>query len=257
MYPRHEMLELIVVDGRARGIVARDLVTRRDPQPPRRRRRARLRRLRQRLLPLHERQGLQRHGELARAPQGRAVRQPLLHADPPDVHPGERRPPVEAHADERVAAQRRPGLGAEEGRRRPGRPATSRRPSATTSWSASTRRSATWCPATSPAAPRRTSATRAAASGPTASASTSTSPTRSRGWAARPSRRSTGTCSRCTSASPARTRTRCRCGSTRPCTTRWAGCGSTTTCRARSPACSWSARRTSPTTAPTGSARPR
>ncbi|HLU60384.1 MAG TPA: fumarate reductase/succinate dehydrogenase flavoprotein subunit [Pseudonocardia sp.] len=27
MYPRHEMLELIVIDGRARGIVARDLVT--------------------------------------------------------------------------------------------------------------------------------------------------------------------------------------------------------------------------------------
>src|SRR3972149_11578765 len=27
MYPRHEMLELIVVDGRARGIVTRDLVT--------------------------------------------------------------------------------------------------------------------------------------------------------------------------------------------------------------------------------------
>ena len=27
MYPRHEMLELVVVDGRARGIVARDLVT--------------------------------------------------------------------------------------------------------------------------------------------------------------------------------------------------------------------------------------
>ena len=27
MYPRHEMLELVVVDGRARGIVTRDLVT--------------------------------------------------------------------------------------------------------------------------------------------------------------------------------------------------------------------------------------
>src|ERR1700754_329671 len=27
MYPRHEMLDLIVIDGRARGIVARDLVT--------------------------------------------------------------------------------------------------------------------------------------------------------------------------------------------------------------------------------------
>src|SRR5262249_56480659 len=27
MYPRHEMLELVVVDGRARGIVVRDMVT--------------------------------------------------------------------------------------------------------------------------------------------------------------------------------------------------------------------------------------
>ena len=46
----------------------------------------------------------------------------------------------------------------------------------------------------------------------------------------------------------------CRCASTRPSTTRWAGCGSTTTCRRRSPGCSASARRTSPTTARTGSA---
>ena len=74
--------------------------------------------------------------------------------------------------------------------------------------------------------------------GPTASASTSTSPTPSPGWAARPSRPSTATSSRCTSGSPARTRTRCRCGSTRPCTTRWAACGSTTTSRPPSPACS-------------------
>jgi succinate dehydrogenase / fumarate reductase flavoprotein subunit len=36
----------------------------------------------------------------------------VLHADPPDLHPRERRPPVEAHADERVAAQRRARLGA-------------------------------------------------------------------------------------------------------------------------------------------------
>ena len=27
MYPRHEMLELVVVDGRARGIIVRDMVT--------------------------------------------------------------------------------------------------------------------------------------------------------------------------------------------------------------------------------------
>ena len=87
----------------------------------RRRRRARLRRLRQRLLPLHQRHGLQRHRHLAGAPQGRLHGQPLLHADPPDLHPGLGRPPVEAHADERVAAQRRPDLGAEEqGRLRQG-----------------------------------------------------------------------------------------------------------------------------------------
>ena len=42
----------------------------------------------------------------------RVLRQPLLHADPPHVHPGERRLPVQAHADVGVAAQRRPRLGA-------------------------------------------------------------------------------------------------------------------------------------------------
>ena len=63
---------------------------RRDPAPRRRRGGARHRRLRQRLLPLDQRQGLQRHRDLARAPARRAVRQPLLHADPPDLHPGRR-----------------------------------------------------------------------------------------------------------------------------------------------------------------------
>ena len=53
--------------------------------------------------------------------KGAAVRQPLLHADPPDLHPGERRLPVEAHADVGVAAQRRPHLGPEEPRRDPAR----------------------------------------------------------------------------------------------------------------------------------------
>ncbi|CAA9228085.1 MAG: Succinate dehydrogenase flavoprotein subunit, partial [uncultured Actinomycetospora sp.] len=75
---------------------------------PRRRRDPVLGRLRQRLLPVDERQGLQRHGDLAGAQAGRAVRQPLLHPDPPDLHPGQRRLPVEADPDERVAAQRRP-----------------------------------------------------------------------------------------------------------------------------------------------------
>ena len=58
------------------------------------------------------------------------------------------------------------------------------------------------------------------------------------GWAARPSRPSTATSSTCTPRSRARTPTRSRCGSTPPSTTRWAACGSTTTCSPRSPACS-------------------
>ena len=123
MYPRHEMLDLVVVDGRARGIVTRDLVTGEIESHAARRRRPGHRRLRQRLLPRDQRQGLQRHRHLARLQEGRRLRQPLLHADPPHLHPGHRRPPVQAHADERVAAQRRPHLGAEEeGRHAAARP---------------------------------------------------------------------------------------------------------------------------------------
>ena len=49
--------------------------------------------------------------------RGALLRQSLLHADSPDVHSGERRPPVEADADEREPAQRRPRVGAQaEGR---------------------------------------------------------------------------------------------------------------------------------------------
>ena len=91
MYPRTEMLDLVVVDGRARGIVARDLVTGEIESHVGRRGRAGHRRLRQRLLPLDQRQGLQRHRDLAGVQAGRVVRQPLLHPDPPDLHPGQRR----------------------------------------------------------------------------------------------------------------------------------------------------------------------
>ena len=57
----------------------------------RRRRRAALHgRLRHGVLPVDQRRELQRHGRVA-VPQARgAVRQPLLHADPPDLHPGVR-----------------------------------------------------------------------------------------------------------------------------------------------------------------------
>ncbi len=96
--------------------------------------------------------------------KGRVVRQPVLHADPPHVHPGERRVPVEAHADVGVAAQRRSHLGAGQARRQPSARSRSRRASATTTSSASTRRSATWCRATSPAATPRPWSTKVAVS---------------------------------------------------------------------------------------------
>ena len=89
MFPRTEMLDLVVVDGRARGIVVRDLVTGEIESHVGRRGGARHRRLRQRLLPLDQRQGLQRHGDLARLQARRGVRQPVLHADPPDLHSGD------------------------------------------------------------------------------------------------------------------------------------------------------------------------
>ena len=144
---------------------------------------------------------------LARAPQGRLHGQPLLHADPPDLHPGVGRAPVQADPDVGVAAQRRPHLGAEEPRRLRQGPARDPRGGPRLLPRADLpRASATWCPATSPRARRRTSATRAAASArwsaTSAAASTSTSPTPSSGWARRPSRRSTATSSTCTPGSP-------------------------------------------------------
>ena len=99
MFPRTEMLDLIVIDGKARGIVTRDLVTGEIEIAHRRCGGAGDRRLRQRLLSFDQRQGLERHGDLARAQARRAVRQSLLHADPSDVHSGFRRLPVEADAD--------------------------------------------------------------------------------------------------------------------------------------------------------------
>ena len=71
-------------------------------------------------------------------------------------------------------------------------------------------------------------ATKAGASARAAAASTSISPTPSASAAKSTSARSTPTSSTCTLTSPTRTPTRRRCASTRPCTTAWAGCGWTT-----------------------------
>ena len=76
----------------------------RDRTPRRTRRRDRHGRLRQRLLPVDQRYGVERLGRIPVLPQGRRLRQPLLHADPPHLHPRARRPAVEADADVGVAA---------------------------------------------------------------------------------------------------------------------------------------------------------
>ena len=179
------MLDVILVDGQARGIVTRNLVTGEDRAVTRRCGGARDRRLLQRLLPVHQRHGLQRHRGVAGAQAGRRIREPVLHADPPDLHSGGGRLPVEAHADERVAAQRRPDLGVRSrSGRRPRPPGTSPRTSATTTSSACIRRSETWCRGTSrPGAPR-TCATRGRASARPSSACIWTSRTPSSASAA-------------------------------------------------------------------------
>ena len=81
MHTRSEMLDLVVVNGKARGIVTRDLVTGAIESFAADVRGAGDGRLRKRLLSFHQRQGLQHHGDLARASPRRAFRQSLLHAD--------------------------------------------------------------------------------------------------------------------------------------------------------------------------------
>ena len=88
MHTRHEMLE---ADRRRRQGPRRGDPghgERRDRDPLRRRGGARDRRLRQRVLPVHQRDGLQRHRHLARASQGRVLRQ--SRATPRSTRPASR-----------------------------------------------------------------------------------------------------------------------------------------------------------------------
>ena len=228
LWNRIELVDIVVIDGRCAGIVTRDLLTGEVSSHNAHAVVLVHRRLRQRLLPVDERDGLQRHGGVAGPPRGRLLRQPVLHADPPDVHPAVRRVPVEAHADVGVAAQRRPGVGAEGGRRRARAGADPRGRARLLPRAAvpelrqpgAARHLVAGGQAGRRLRPRRRPAARTAC--------TSTSPTPSAASARTSCGSATGTCSRCTSGSPARTRTRCRCASTRRRTTRWAGSGSTT-----------------------------
>ncbi len=89
LYNRTELVDTVVVDGRCAGIVVRDLMTGEIAVTRRPCCRVGHRRLRQRVLPQHECDELQRHRGVACAPPGRDVRQPVLHADSPHLHPSE------------------------------------------------------------------------------------------------------------------------------------------------------------------------
>ena len=84
---RRDMLELITVDGVARGVVARHLLSGRTGGAHRQHGAALQRWLQQRLLPLDQCAEIQRQCHLARPPQGSPVRQSLLHPDPSHLHP--------------------------------------------------------------------------------------------------------------------------------------------------------------------------
>ena len=91
LFPRREMLDVVVVNGQARGIIARNLVTGEMERHEAPRGGPVHGRLRQRLLPVHQRQGVQRHRDLPRLQARGVLRQPVFHPDPPDLHPGPRR----------------------------------------------------------------------------------------------------------------------------------------------------------------------
>ena len=105
MHNRSEMLDLVVVNGKARGIVTRNLVTGAIECHAADVVVLATGGYSQRFLSLDQRQGFQHHGHLAGAPARRPLRESLLHADSSDMHSREQRTSVEADADVRVAAQ--------------------------------------------------------------------------------------------------------------------------------------------------------
>ncbi len=119
MFPQTEMLDLVIVDGHAKGIVTRSLCSGKIRKTRSGCCRARDGRIWKRVLSLNQRARLQRHGHLSRLQKGRALCEPSLHANSSHVHPGRWRISIQAHAHVRVAAERWTRLGAEaEGRSR-------------------------------------------------------------------------------------------------------------------------------------------
>jgi len=256
MMERREMLDLVVVDGKAKGIVVRNLVTGK----------------------------LERHSAHAvvLATGGyanvfflstnaancnvtasyRAYKRGAYFANPcyTQIHPT--CIPVKGDLQSKLTLMseslRNDGAyGFRRKQGRPEKPMRSPRRSAITTLSGATLRSAIWSRGMWPRARRKPPATAATGSVRRSSRCTSTFATRSGATVRKQSARSMETSSTCTITSPTRTRTRFRCAFTRRCTTLWAGFGWITISSRRSRDSSCSVRRTSRIMGRIGSARAR
>ena len=119
MFARREMLDLVMVDGRARGIICRNLVTGETETYAADASGAGHRRLFNGLLPLYQCGELKRHRRMALFQTGRLLCQPLLHSNSPHLHSSSGRIAEQAHPDERKFAERWPCLGTCKERRHP------------------------------------------------------------------------------------------------------------------------------------------
>ena len=111
MNTRHELLDIVICDGRARGVIARDLVTGETRAHPADAVVLATGGYSNAYFLSTNAMGCNVTASVACVPPGCRVRQPLLHPDPSDLHPADEGTPVEADADVGVAAQRRPRLG--------------------------------------------------------------------------------------------------------------------------------------------------
>ena len=225
MYPRTEMLDLVVIDGQARGIVTRNLVTGK--------------------MTSHVADavvlGTGGYGNayyLSTNAKGcnvtaiwRAHKRGAAFANPcfTQIHPtcipvtGEHQSKLTLMSeslrnDGRIWVPKQHGRHAPAGSDPRGRIAI-------TISSACTRVTATWCRVMSAPAPPSGCAMKAEASALGAKGCTSTLPMPSSAWASMSSASATAICSRCMSASPVRTPIKCRCASTRRSITPWADYG--------------------------------
>ena len=225
MYPRTEMLDLVVIDGQARGIVTRNLVTGE--------------------MTSHAADavvlGTGGYGNvyyLSTNAKGcnvtaswRAHKRGAAFANPcfTQIHPtcipvtGEHQSKLTLMS-ESLRNDGRIWVPKQTGRHASARPDTRGGPRLL-SRTPIPKLTATWCRAMSPPAPPSGCAMKAEASGPAAKGCTSILPMPSSAWENRSFASAMAISSRCMSASPVKTPTKCRCASTRPSITPWAAYG--------------------------------